>query len=71
MLKSLLAITVVGLGLKDIKAVWAMMFIGAASVASTIHLVLHHHLGAIRALGDLTFIDTVGGLAYFIGVILF
>ncbi len=45
MLKSALSIAVVGLGLKDIRAVWALMLVCAATLAGAVHLAVHHGLG--------------------------
>lgn len=71
MLKSTLAITVVALGLKDVKALWALVFIVSASMAAVIHLLLHRHIGFHRAFEDFAIIDVLGCFTYIIGVALF
>lgn len=71
MLKSTLAITVVALGLKDVKAFWALIFIISISMAAGIHLLLHRHIGFHHAFEDFAIIDTLGSFAYIIGVAIF
>ncbi|WP_298957039.1 hypothetical protein [uncultured Methylobacterium sp.] len=71
MLKSALSITVVGLGLKDIRAVWALMLVSAATLAGAMHLAVHHGLGLGSTLRALSVLDGIGVLAYVVGIVLF
>ncbi len=71
MLKSALSIAVVGLGLKDIRAVWALMLVSAATLAGAVHLSVHHGLGWGSTLRALSVLDVIGALAYVVGIVLF
>ncbi|RVU20525.1 hypothetical protein [Methylobacterium oryzihabitans] len=71
MLKSVLSIAVVGLGLKDIRALWALMLVCAATLAGAVHLAVHHGLGWGPTLRALSVLDVIGVLAYVAGIVLF
>lgn len=71
MLKSITAMTLVGLGLKDAKAPWALMLVISVAVTGAFHLLTHHHLGAVRAAGDFAVLDVIGCLAYIVGAVIF
>ncbi|AWB20924.1 hypothetical protein DA075_08380 [Methylobacterium currus] len=71
MLKSALVITIVSLLLRSTRAIWALLFISALATAGVLHLLTHDHIGAARALRDLSLLDVVGSAVYVAGIALF
>ncbi|MEH3147129.1 MAG: hypothetical protein PGN34_17665 [Methylobacterium frigidaeris] len=71
MIKSALSITIVGLGLKDARALWALMLLSAATLAGAVHLAIHHDLDWLRTLRAFIILDVLGSLAYLTGILLF
>ena len=71
MLKSVTAIIIVGLGLKDTKALWALTVLVGVAVTGVAHLSTQDHIGPVRAVGDLALLDAVGSLAYVVGAFAF
>ncbi len=71
MLKSALLVSISALTLRSTKAIWALMFVCGLAIAATMHLLMHDHVGATKALRDLASLDTLGSAAYVFGVAIF